>query len=111
MPASHWLVRKVKGKRGAGAPFSLNRDQNSSHFHDLPSFERSSESQTEQTQGWILEAAFCRLTMASQLPGDSWETSESGPWEGATYRWEGGSGYTGIFQICRAPTQYKYRQI
>ena len=50
MPASHWLVRKVKGKRGAGAPFSLSRDQNSFHFHDLPSFERFSDSQTEQAR-------------------------------------------------------------
>ena len=40
-------------------------------------------------------------------------TKGTGPADGraATYRWRGGSGYTGIFQICRAPTQYKYRQI
>ena len=51
MPASHWW-RKEKGKRerGAGAPFSLNLDQNSFHFHDLPSFERFSDSQTEQAR-------------------------------------------------------------
>ena len=31
-------------------PFSLNRDQNSSRFHDLPSFETFSQSQTEQAR-------------------------------------------------------------
>ena len=84
MPASHWLVRKVKGKRGAGAPFSLNRDQNSFHFHDLPSFERFSDSQTEQARTWSLYAAFCRLTRPLSLLGDSWEAPRFCSWSGAT---------------------------
>ena len=71
-----WFEKR-KGAQGAGAPFPLNRDRNSFHFHDLPNFERFLESQTEQPRSWSLYVAFYRLTIASkQLGKGSREPSE-----------------------------------
>ena len=71
-----WFEKR-RGALGAGAPFPLNRDRNSFHFHDLPIFERFLESQTEQPRSWSLYAAFYRLTIASkQLGKGNRETSE-----------------------------------
>ena len=62
---------KSEGERGAAAAFSLNRGQKGSRFHDLPSFETFSQSQTEQTWSRTHEPAFCRLKMASERPGQA----------------------------------------
>ena len=63
-----WLEKR-RGAQGARAPLPLNRDRNSFHFDDLPTFERFLESQIEQPQAWSLYAAFYRLTIAPKLLG------------------------------------------
>ena len=65
-----WRWEKWRGA-GSGAPFFLNRDLDSSCFHDLPSFETFLQSQTEQARSLSHEPAFCRLKMASERPGQA----------------------------------------
>ena len=62
---------KSEGERGAAHRFFLNRDLDSSCFHDLPSFETFLQSQTEQARSLSHEPAFCRLKMASEQPGQA----------------------------------------
>ena len=67
-PLIGWWEKR-RGRRRAPAPFFLSRGQKGFCFHDLPSFEKFSQSQTEQTWSLTFEAAFCRLKWPQNSPG------------------------------------------